>query len=148
MTPAFESCMICADSQGLRFSLSLKPTRHITVMSACSSRSSVCTGSVHSGVSRCAWSTGDHYGFKCTYTYKQMNSKGTATRHKLCSLHLVSLHPSVGFMYFKTPSRSQVHILTHIRAFMLLSRSRSCSVRHTNNCSNDNSLPGARQVRF
>ena len=74
----------------------------------CNGRSSVCTESVHSSVSRCACSTGDHCRFKCTSAYKQLNKVGRTTGLNLCSMHLMSLHPSVGFMCCKPLSRITV----------------------------------------
>ena len=43
---------------------------------------------------------------------------------------------------------SRFRVLTYILSFMLFTGSRSCLVPHTNKCSNNNPLPGARRVKF
>ena len=64
-----------------------------------------------------------------------IHARRNNTGLNLCSAHLMCEHQVLSRMNFKPLSRSRFRVLTHIQAFSLLSGSRSCLVRHTNNCS-------------
>ena len=70
----------------------------------------------------------------------------TKTRLTLCSVHLMSLYPSVVTHVLQNHSWCWFRSLTQSKGFILFSRSRSYFVRRTNQCSNCNSLHGPWQV--